>query len=390
MRFTSDNQRKAMFAAINGKNSFSEDPRKDILIKTGKGGVAVYDRDFLEMMKEQPVKTKSTHKSIVEMIHEEGGEPDNMGKIMNEAKTPGYTSDPELRRIKGELLQYCKDTGEISDENEGRFAESMGYNINTVRQAGILIGKDALKPIDNNNFSLIPTSTRRVYGGGSSVAADKLKEEGRFIDIQNDMKIYEKDGKKYGITKGGSIIAMNSKMSNSNTLGVDTSLKAAKDAFDGIWDDASDCDTAEKQAVAFLEVLAKGENKEVSKWAVDELEDIAHMKKTEKDERNMEDLSFYTGDPDAGMSEREMRDSFSNKPSSNEYDNEQMAMGIAVEGEHKQTYEMIEDYYTKNKRMPPEVNVYQSIAEDHLRDEHPEYYTYLLDAEELMKKDLDD
>ncbi len=45
---------------------------------------------------------------------------------------------------------------------------------------------------------------------------------------------------------------MNSKMSNSNTLGVDTSLKAAKDAFDGIWDDASDCDTAEKQAVAFL------------------------------------------------------------------------------------------------------------------------------------------
>lgn len=293
MNFRSDSQRKAMFA-----NMFSGDSKKDFLIKKGKGGVAVYDDDFLEDMQRPGTRSPKEKKDIAQMIRDEGGEPDNMSKIM------------------------------VSD-----------------------------KKLEN----------------------------------------------------------------------VDTSLKSVKEAYDEIWDSDADYDSKEKQAMAFLDAMSKGDDKSVVEWASDELYEMVMDKKTERDERNMEDMSFYTGDPDAGapdgtefskeslkvaedalvtmedkgakeeeinsyltgmskmddadVSEWAKKKLENDGMSQEEYDNDQMAMGLEVEKEHAGTYEMIEDYYTKNERMPPEVNVYQSIAEEHLQ-EFPTYYTHLKKMEE--------
>jgi len=189
------------------------------------------------------------------------------------------------------------------------------------------------------NFSMIPTSTQRLYGSGSSGAIDKLKEEGKFIGVRNDMKIYENGGRKYGVTKGGMIVEMSS-------FSHDSELSVHKDNYEAFWMQNKPDSSSMRAAKAYLMILKDDPNKSIAGWANEELAELGAVE-------------------DSKMSVK-------NKV----YDKNQMAMGIDIEKEHKPTYEMIEDYYTKNGRMPPAVNVYQAISENHL-DEFPTYYTYL-------------
>jgi hypothetical protein len=59
----------------------------------------------------------------------------------------------------------------------------------------------------------------------------------------------------------------------------------------------------------------------------------------------------------------------------------QLEKGIEVEHEHKPTYEKIDNFFKKNKKLPPEEDVYKWIAMDHLK-EMSDYYTHLEKMEE--------
>jgi hypothetical protein len=60
--------------------------------------------------------------------------------------------------------------------------------------------------------------------------------------------------------------------------------------------------------------------------------------------------------------------------------------GIAVEKEHKDTYEWIKEYFKKRGKFPKPVEVYLRIAHDHLK-ESPDYYKNLKEMESKMKRD---
>lgn len=335
-------------------NRFSDSPKKEFVVKTGKGGIAVYDQEFIDDIQRSGIRSPKEKKDIVQMIRDEGGVPDNISDKMK------YDFDS------AETIKYAESLlGSLDDDGAEDLLEGF-----------ILYGNEDV----------------------SSWAKSKLE-----------------------------------KMTSSNFS--KNALNKTIQEYDDLWNSDEPYNLKEIKAIKFLDKKSKSNDVDISEWAGKEIHEIYMDKKTESDERNMEDMSFYTGDPDAGApdgtefsreslkvaedaletmldkgaKEEEINSYLSGmskmddkdvskwakekltegKEESFEYDNEQMAMGIEVEKEHKPTYEMIEDYYTKNQRMPPETNVYQAIAEDHLRDEHPKYYTYLMDAEELMKRDLE-
>jgi hypothetical protein len=57
----------------------------------------------------------------------------------------------------------------------------------------------------------------------------------------------------------------------------------------------------------------------------------------------------------------------------------QIQMGMDVEEEHLDTYNWLEEYFKKNKKMPNREDFYKSIVEDHLK-EFDDYYTRLMKA----------
>jgi hypothetical protein len=64
------------------------------------------------------------------------------------------------------------------------------------------------------------------------------------------------------------------------------------------------------------------------------------------------------------------------KKADEDTDDKQLSMGIAVEKEHAKTISWIKEYYNKNRKFPPEEEVFKSIAKDHL-SEFKDYYTKL-------------
>lgn len=68
------------------------------------------------------------------------------------------------------------------------------------------------------------------------------------------------------------------------------------------------------------------------------------------------------------------------KKSEKEYDPNELSMGIEVEKEHLPTYNWIKNYYDEHGKLPDEMDVYESIAKDHL-NEYEDYYTRLKKVE---------
>jgi len=56
--------------------------------------------------------------------------------------------------------------------------------------------------------------------------------------------------------------------------------------------------------------------------------------------------------------------------------NNQLKIGIKVEGEHKGTIRFIENYYRKHNKYPTSYTIQEHIAREHLK-ENPMYYTKL-------------
>ena len=65
-------------------------------------------------------------------------------------------------------------------------------------------------------------------------------------------------------------------------------------------------------------------------------------------------------------------------------DQKELGLGIKVEQEHSDTFGMIETYYKKHNKLPPEEMVYASIAADHL-EEFKDYYSRLKEMERKAK-----
>ncbi len=57
----------------------------------------------------------------------------------------------------------------------------------------------------------------------------------------------------------------------------------------------------------------------------------------------------------------------------------QLEIGIDVESEHEPTYEWLRNFLKENKKLPPKIELYKKIAEDHL-NEYDDYYTRLMNA----------
>jgi len=283
-----------MFANIfSQKNvhSFSDSPNKEPIVKISKNKVAMYEQEFIEDMQRPGTRSPEEKRNIAQMMRDEGDEPDNFRADM----------------IKEELLDHIRETGIISDEENAKWAIEKGYSLEEVQAADLAISMDAVKKDDK--FAMMPEAgVGRLTGTLHSSAVNELEKNGTYVGFMNDMKVYEKGGKEYGITKGGKVIDLSyvGNFSDSPIDKVDTSLKAAKVAYEDIWEESGNYDTAEKHAVSFLEILADGNDEDVARWAGKELGDIIHDKKTQRDERNMEDMSFHTGDPDAGRSEADL------------------------------------------------------------------------------------
>jgi len=360
-----------MFASMNS-SKFSKDP----VVMKGKGGIAAYDRDFLESVQNEPVERVPRRKSVVDVMREEGVEPDNLREIMAKAKKESDFSRRELDEYKDVYEAFWMDK-DFTPENA-----------NAARQflSAMMESEDA--------------ATSRW--AQSELADLGAAEESRFSK---------------------------------------NALNKAKMEYEEIWfNDNLTYNQQETKALKFLDEKSKSKDEDVSEWAGKEIEKIYMDKKTERDERNMEDMSFYTGDPDAGRSEEdirgelEMEDERFSKESlavaedalkrmqdkgaraeeinaylegmskmddkdvsrwakqkirekevvvsepttvSNEptvYDKEQVIKGLEVEKKHKPTYDDVEAYYTKNERMMPEISFYQSLVEDNL-DVDSTYYS---------------
>jgi len=58
---------------------------------------------------------------------------------------------------------------------------------------------------------------------------------------------------------------------------------------------------------------------------------------------------------------------------------DQLGIGMEVESEHEETYQWLQDFFKRFKKLPPKQDFFKRIAIDHLQ-EHPEYYSRLLKA----------
>jgi len=63
----------------------------------------------------------------------------------------------------------------------------------------------------------------------------------------------------------------------------------------------------------------------------------------------------------------------------------QLEIGKKIEKEHNPTYLFLEDYVEKHGKLPPKEEFYQSIAEDHLKENNA-YYTYLKKMEKQFEE----
>lgn len=63
-----------------------------------------------------------------------------------------------------------------------------------------------------------------------------------------------------------------------------------------------------------------------------------------------------------------------------------LAMGSAIESEHKDVMQKIRRFLKKNKRLPKNQTVYKWIAETHIH-EFPKYYSALSKMEKKLKKE---
>jgi sulfur relay (sulfurtransferase) DsrC/TusE family protein len=57
-----------------------------------------------------------------------------------------------------------------------------------------------------------------------------------------------------------------------------------------------------------------------------------------------------------------------------------LKIGTKIESEHKGTIKFIKTYLKQHNKLPPNKQIFTSIAKDHLKGEDPKYYTKLRKA----------